>query len=59
MARCYLPLPVGAREDAVSETASDAEHDGLDNSTEAPLVNGNAESKEGSVADKVRDLFLF
>lgn len=54
MARCYLPLPVGAREDTVSETASDNEHEGQDNSIEAPLVNGNAESKEGSVADKVR-----
>lgn len=56
MARCYLPLPVGAREDTVSETASDNEHEGQENSTEAPLVNGNAESKEGSVGDKSEDV---
>lgn len=49
-ARCYLALPEGARDDVVSEAEGDAENkeDGS-----APLVNGNAESKESSVADKV------
>ncbi|KAJ8934155.1 hypothetical protein NQ318_012851, partial [Aromia moschata] len=56
MARCYLPLPVGAREDAASETGSGNENDAQDNSTEAPLVNGSAESKEGSLADKSEDV---
>lgn len=54
MARCYLPLPAGSREDATSETGSTTrENEVLETSAEVPLVNGNAESKEGSVADKV------
>ncbi|KAJ8910731.1 hypothetical protein NQ315_016129 [Exocentrus adspersus] len=56
MARCYLSLPVGAREDTVSETGSDNEREVAENPTDAPLVNGTAESKEGSVADKSEDV---
>lgn len=49
-ARCYLALPEGARDDATSDAEVDTEkqEDGG-----APLLNGNAESKESSVADKV------
>lgn len=46
-ARCYLALPEGARDDVASETEGDADK------PEETLVNGNAESKESSVADKV------
>lgn len=57
MARCYLPLPAGSREDATSETGSTTrENEVLETSAEVPLVNGNAESKEGSVADKSDDI---
>lgn len=52
-ARCYLALPEGARDDAATsdnegDTAAEKQEDGS-----TPLVNGNAESKESSVADKV------
>ncbi|XP_072398272.1 lethal(2) giant larvae protein [Diabrotica undecimpunctata] len=53
MARCYLPLPAGARDDS-EQVEVEVEHEVLELS-EAPLVNGNAESKEGSVADKSED----
>lgn len=49
-ARCYLALPEGARDDVASEAEGDVEKQ--EDST-APLVNGNAESKDSSVADKV------
>lgn len=50
-ARCYLALPEGARDDAASET-NDADGEKQEENG-APLVNGNSESKESSVADKV------
>lgn len=53
MARCYLPLPVGARDDNASENGSEHGNE-QENAIEGQLVNGNAESKDGSVADKVR-----
>ncbi|CAG9865318.1 unnamed protein product [Phyllotreta striolata] len=58
MARCYLPLPAGARDDNVSEAGSSPEREPLETSADghAHLVNGNAESKEGSVADKSDDV---
>jgi lethal(2) giant larvae protein len=45
-ARCYLPQPSGEREDAASD---DANSEGEEAQNETPLVNGNADSKEGSV----------
>ncbi|XP_074039294.1 LLGL domain-containing protein l(2)gl isoform X1 [Leptinotarsa decemlineata] len=57
MARCYLPLQVGTRDDGTSEEGTiDQSNEVLENSVETPLVNGNAESKEGSVADKSEDV---
>ncbi|XP_057666657.1 lethal(2) giant larvae protein isoform X2 [Diorhabda carinulata] len=53
MARCYLPLPAGARDEDTPEGEETEEI--LETATESPLVNGNAESKEGSVADKSED----
>lgn len=53
MARCYLPLPSGDREETASDGGSDCANETLENSTDAPLVNGTTESKDGSVADKV------
>ncbi|XP_049822272.1 lethal(2) giant larvae protein homolog 1 isoform X3 [Aethina tumida] len=47
-ARCYLALPEGAREETTSEAGENEDND-------APLVNGNNESKEGSVADKTEE----
>lgn len=58
MPRCYLPLPSGDREEAASEAGSDRANETLENSTDAPLVNGTAGSKDGSVADKVRSYQL-
>lgn len=63
MARCYLPLPsglgAGDREETTSDAGSDRANETLENSTDAPLVNGTADSKDGSVADKVNLDFSF
>lgn len=63
MARCYLPLPSGVngggggdRDETTSDAGSDRANETLENSTDAPLVNGTAGSKDGSVADKVSKL---
>lgn len=55
MARCYLPLPSTDRDiEGTSDAGSDHRtNETLENSTDTPLVNGTAESKDGSVADKV------
>lgn len=58
MARCYLPLPSGDREETTSDVGSDRANEALENSTDAPLVNGTAESKDGSVADKVNNALI-
>lgn len=58
MARCYLPLPSGGNEETASDAGSDRGNETLENSTDAPLVNGTAESKDGSVADKVSIVFV-
>lgn len=54
MARCYLPLPSGVNGGGDrEETASDGGSDRNESTTDAPLVNGTAGSKDGSLADKV------
>lgn len=58
-ARCYLPLPEGARDQPEEEeaniTAGDEQQNEEASNTAASglLVNGTAESKESSVNDKV------
>lgn len=51
-ARCYLNLPHGAREDGDTGEIETAEGKG---DQESPIVNGNVDSKESSVIDKVRN----
>ncbi|XP_018324100.2 uncharacterized protein LOC108736234 [Agrilus planipennis] len=63
-ARCYLVLPKGARDESgIGDATSDAGIEGhvqadeqQENENPAPLVNGNVESKESSVADKNDEL---
>lgn len=55
-ARCYLPQPSGEREDAASD---DANSEGEEAQNETPLVNGNADSKEGSVGGEKVSVHLF
>ncbi|XP_015837731.1 lethal(2) giant larvae protein homolog 1 isoform X3 [Tribolium castaneum] len=52
-ARCYLPQPVGEKEDAASDAGSEGERqEGQD---VPPLVNGNAEGSVGDKAEEVRE----
>lgn len=57
-ARCYLALPEGARQEQGSNVNSDNDDDEERQMDVVqnlfPLVNGSTESKESSVADKVR-----
>lgn len=56
-ARCYLSLPEGARSEETTEVDIEGQvhsEQQQENETAAPLVNGTNESKESSVADKVR-----
>lgn len=55
-ARCYLELPEGARhEEAADATSITEEERAVEEQIPAiTMVNGNSESKESSVADKVR-----
>lgn len=53
-ARCYLELPEGARNEQTADTTLTNEEDKPAEEQSPALVNGNSESKESSVADKVR-----
>lgn len=69
-ARCYLALPEGARCEDGSDAEETNENNGEGEEGEGvekkekenavgPMVNGNGESKESSVADKVSKSVTF
>lgn len=61
-ARCFLKIPKGARDEAATEGNAEQEErqpvvENLD-LEEAVVVNGNAETKNNSINDKVSDLYF-
>ncbi|GLV32955.1 lethal (2) giant larvae [Carabus blaptoides fortunei] len=60
---CYLQLPAGARAETTAAgeivgkvQGNEVQQDSQSTATPAPLVNGNADSKESSLADKTEDV---